>query len=110
MRDGTGIREQTSPSRQRGEAHIRRNASYPKAQIKRSRARVENERRIQQVGFVEQIAALDHVQKCHEQQEGNSQSHHYDQRCTRRRWLRFDSCYSCHRRILQPDFIFRRVK
>ena len=38
----------------------------PNAEIKRACAGVENQRRIQQIGVIKQVAALDHVEKCHE--------------------------------------------
>ncbi len=73
----------------------------PKAQIKRSRAAIENQRRVKQVGIVDQVAAFDHVEKCHEQQKSDSQTDHYDQGCACSCRLLFDSCHSCHIRILQ---------
>jgi hypothetical protein len=52
MRHGAGVGDQPSPCRQRREANIRWDARHSKTQVERSRARIENQRSIKQVGIV----------------------------------------------------------
>ena len=79
MCDGRGIGDQSSPCRQRRELYVRFRPGHAESQIERARARVENQRGKQEVGLVQHIAALHHIQKSHEEQEGDGQSHTYDQ-------------------------------
>src|ERR1019366_10411225 len=104
--DRASVGQQSRPCGERGKANVRGKAGDAEGEIKRSCSGIENERCVEQIGVVEQIAALDHVQKCHEQQEGNAQSHHHDQRCTGSRWLLFGFCHSRHRRILHAGIHF----
>ena len=55
---------------------------------------VENQGSKEQVGFTENVSALDHIQKSDEQQECISQPHHDHQRCAGCRML--FNFFACH--------------
>ena len=74
MGNGCGVGEQSQPGGKRRELHIRLRAGDSKSQIQRAGAGVENQSGEEQVRLVQEIATLDHVQKCHEQQERDCQS------------------------------------
>src|SRR5208282_784777 len=61
----------------------------------RASSGVENQGGEEQVGLAQNVATLDHVQKCHQQQERDRQSDHYDQGHASCRLLLFCLC-SCH--------------
>ena len=67
-----------------GEAHVALGAGHAEADVQRRGAGVEDQRHVEQVRFVEQIAVLHHVQKRHEQQEGDAQSYQH-------RWAMLES-------------------
>ncbi len=61
MSHGTCVGDQAGPRCQGREANIGRSASDSESKIKRSGARIENQCGVEQVGFVEQVAALYNV-------------------------------------------------
>ena len=79
MGNGTGVGEQACPRRERGEFDIRIRPGDTESKVKRASACIENQRGKEQVGFAQYVAALNHIQKCHEQQKGYRQPHKYNQ-------------------------------
>ena len=64
--DRAGVGDESRPGSQGRKANVRGKAGDTEGEIERSRATIENESGVEQIRVVEQVAALDHVQKCHE--------------------------------------------
>ncbi len=95
MDNGCGIGDQSQPGGERCELHIGLGAGDSKSEIQRASASVENQSGEQEIRLIQKIAALHHVQKCHEQQKRDGQSDHHDQGHAGCRLLLFCFC-ACH--------------
>src|SRR5947209_15235509 len=112
--DSAGVRDQSGPGGQRRELHVRVGTGDAETQIEGSCSRIEHQGGIEQISFAENASGLDDIQKSDEQQKGDAQPYHRDQRHAGRGMLfYFGACHTCFlpslaglnvRRWMRPAF------
>src|SRR5215472_1424577 len=79
VRHRSGISDEAGPRGHRRELDIGLRSSNAEAEIERAGTGVENQRRIQQIGFAQNVSALHHIEKRNKQQKGDAEADHDDQ-------------------------------
>jgi hypothetical protein len=79
MSNSGGVRDQPEPCSKRGEFYVGLGAGDAESEVEGARSAVKNQGGEEEVSLAQQVAALDHVQKSHQQQKDNAESYHCDQ-------------------------------
>src|SRR5699024_4719995 len=79
MRHRRSVSDEAGPCRYRSKLDVRLGSSNSKAKVKSTCTGVEDQCRVEEVSFAQNVSALHYIKKRDEQQEGNAEADHDDQ-------------------------------